>query len=582
MSLKTKLIILLIITGILLVILFHTAFNVIMRPSLEDQKIIFIETLKKKIRMALSFEAKSIEILCSNWAEWEGMAGYVMHPSEKFEKENFPEDIFVEEDMVDLVVAANHKREIVYSRAYDRRFFTIGREEIAPILDLMGLHEDLKAVPIDCIVNTGPGPMMISAEPLFAGGERDRAVGALILGRFISPNLMAGISAYVMEDVRASVFDKEEMETFWNRRVGKGDLFYTEDQGKLNIYYLLRDANGKPAVVFHTQTNNRLFQVVNQHVVTFIVITLLLVILLGGLLYLAIQTQILRRVRTISGTMKNIGGLKDLSLRIRRDRKKDEISHLVASINSMLDKLQQETASRELAEKAMLTHGKLASIGRMASCIGHEVNNPLLAISNSIQVIKKISRSKSSLFKEAVDISETEISRIRDIISNLLDFHRLEREEFCHNDVTEIIHKSLDVLKWSKKLGGANVVEEFQKGCLVYGSPVKLKQVFMNFILNAVEAMENQQDDATLRIRVVCKRKVSKPRFVEVHFIDNGPGIPDHIKNYLFEPFVSTKEVKGVGLGLYISYKIIASHRGEIIYNDDYKNGTHFIIKLPQ
>jgi C4-dicarboxylate-specific signal transduction histidine kinase len=106
----------------------------------------------------------------------------------------------------------------------------------------------------------------------------------------------------------------------------------------------------------------------------------------------------------------------------------------------------------------------------------------------------------------------------------------------------------------------------------------RLKQVFINFILNAVEASNNNKNKPVLQIEILPSRESD---FCEVHFKDNGPGILPKIKNRLFEPFVSTKEGKSVGLGLYISYKIIKSHHGEILYDDTYKEGAHFIIKLP-
>jgi C4-dicarboxylate-specific signal transduction histidine kinase len=329
--------------------------------------------------------------------------------------------------------------------------------------------------------------------------------------------------------------------------------------------------------------------VVNQHFITFIVIAALSIIFLGLLLYYSIQKYIILRMLNITDKMCKIESLEDLSKRIKEDRKYDEISHLIISINLMLDKLESEKVKRENAERTMITQGKLVSIGRLASCISHEINNPLLAIGNSVQVIKKISRSKSSLFKDALEICESEIERISDIISSLLDFHRLEKDEFTHLEVKEIILKSLDVLKWSKKLGSVKIIQKMGNNCFVYGSSAKLKQVFINFILNAAEAMESAKQgnesqaitndtDNTLRIEV--KNNKGK-NVVEIHFLDNGPGIPEEVKGHLFEPFVSTKEAKGVGLGLYVSYKIIGNHKGEIIYNNNYKKGTHFIVKLP-
>jgi len=176
-----------------------------------------------------------------------------------------------------------------------------------------------------------------------------------------------------------------------------------------------------------------------------------------------------------------------------------------------------------------------------------------------------------------------------------LDFHRLEKDEFAYLEVKETLQKSLDVLKWSKKLGATKITQKIESECVVYASSARLKQVFINFILNAVEAMESKNkspgiqqgiqgktnsNEANGTLQIEVKNNKGK-NLIEVHFLDNGPGIPNKVKGHLFEPFVSTKEAKGVGLGLYVSYRIIDNHKGEIVYNENYKKGAHFIIKLP-
>jgi signal transduction histidine kinase len=275
--------------------------------------------------------------------------------------------------------------------------------------------------------------------------------------------------------------------------------------------------------------------------------------------------------------MSRIEGLEDLSIRIEKDRQKDEISNLVSNLNLTLDKLENEKVNRENVEKAMMTQAKLASIGKLSSNIAHEINNPILAISNSIQVLKKNIKRKSELVNDAIEISESEIDRIRKIISGLLDFHR-SKKEFTPLNVKEVILQTLEVLKWSEKLKSTKIIYKIRKDCFVYGSSVKLEEVFMNLILNAVEAMDGTADKNILKIEV---QQTKGKNFVEIHFIDNGPGLSAEVKNSLFEPFVSTKENTGVGLGLYITYKLVNIHHGEIIYNENHKEGAHFIIKLP-
>jgi len=596
MTLKQKMVLSLIVTGAILLLLFYTAFHVTIRPSLEDQKAIYIETLKKKIRIALSIEKKNIGIHCNNWANWESMAHYVNNPSREFETEVFPDMVF-HEDIMDVVLVVKvgdeaNEEEILFYKGYkDNKFLDINQ---------MGIHNEIQQIKdivkrnpvvIRTLFNSSAGPLIAAANPIINGEKFKKVVGVLILGRFIDEKMQEKISRYTLEKITSLSFDAKTLNDFYSRHMKGKDLFYRENSDNLEIYYLLKDIHQHPAMMLYTRVNNQLFRGVYQHFIIFTVITALSIIFLGIMLYYFIQKHIIIRMQGIANTMDKIESLDDLSRRIKLDKKVDEISQLVSSINLMLDKLENEKLKRENAERTMITQGKLVSIGRLASCIGHEINNPLLAIGNSLQVIKKVSRSKSSLFRDALEICEAEIERISDIISSLLDFHRPEKDEFIHLEVKEIIRKSLDVLMWSKKLGPVKIIQKMENNCMVYGSSAKLKQVFINFILNAAEAMESadqgkdnetrtgtKDPDNTLRIEA----KYNKGKnVVEIHFIDNGPGIPEEVKGHLFEPFVSTKEAKGVGLGLYVSYKIIDNHKGEIIYNNNYKKGTHFIIKLP-
>jgi signal transduction histidine kinase len=578
MNLKNKLILLLLISGSILILLLYIAYRFTLHPSQEKQKGIFVDKLEKRLRIALAVEEKNIALLSANWADWESLALYVKSPSPEFEAEVFTDEIF-NEDMIDVALVVPVKGDILFCKGYKNSEF-LGPEhmKLSSVIDRIRSHIERQPKTMTAVISSGAGPVMIAAAPILGSESSKRLLGILLLGRFIDRKMMTNISAYTMEVVQSLDVEPGQLKDFYSRNMQGKDLFYKEDGETLKVYHLLKDINDEPAVVLVTSSDNEIFRVMNRHVIALVAFSLIAVVFLGVRIYFSIDKHIVKRVLTISRSMSKIEGLKDLSRRINKDNKSDEISRLVTDINIMLDKLEQEKTSREIAERSMITQGKLASIGRLASCIGHEVNNPLLAISNSIQVIKKLSRSKSTVFKEAIEISESELHRIRDIISSLLDFQRDHKKKLSQVDVKEVILKSLGVLEWSKKLGKTRVIRSLDDHCFVCGSPDRLKQVFINFIVNAVEAMENTTTEPLLQIDAKCS---ADRDFVEIHIADNGPGIPDEIKGHLFEPFVSTKETKGVGLGLYISYKIIDNHQGEIVYNDQYEKGAHFIIKLP-
>lgn len=578
MGLKKKLVRLLLIVGTGLIIMLYLAFQLTMKPSQKNQKIIFVEKLKHIIQSALSFEEKNIGLLGANWAEWDNMAQYVCNPSREFENDVFPDVIF-NEDMIDMVVVSNLEKEVVFYKGF-REGKSIPYQAMIISHEINRLSTLIKRNPrpVNAVIRSTAGPMLVVATPIIAGEKARDARGVLILGRFIGKAMLERISSYTVETIRPLGLKDPGLKAFHRDRMAGKNLFF-EDQGdKLTVFYLLRDISGGPAMILFTESDNELFRVLNTHFISLITFIAFTILLLGTLLYLAIEKVIVKRIFNITGTLDRIEGLEDLSNRIDKERGRDEIAILVANINNMLDKLENETKNRQIAERSMITQGKLASIGRLASCIGHEVNNPLLAISNSLQVIKKKNRSRSPMIKEALEISESELDRIRDLISSLLDFHRLEEQVFSIINVREVIQQSLSVLEWSRSLGQAHIIRDIDGDCTVYGSNSRLKQVFINFISNAVEAMENQPGESQLKIKIKPSRDKA---WVEVHFVDNGPGIPDNIKVHLFEPFVSTKEDKGVGLGLYISYKIIGNHKGEILYNHEYAGGAHFIIRLP-
>lgn len=298
---------------------------------------------------------------------------------------------------------------------------------------------------------------------------------------------------------------------------------------------------------------------------------------LASALYLLLDKYLVGRLQRISASIREFEKLRTPSMRVETEGGHDEISHLVSFLNTTLDHLEKERLNRERTEQLMIGQGKLASIGKLSSTIAHEINSPLLAIANSVQAIKQGVKRKSAPVAEALQISETEINRIRDIISGLLSFHHLEQERFSHLRLNEIIGESIDLVKWSHKPGVSRIIPRIDGDIMLFGSSVKLRQVFINLIMNALEAMADTEGT----LRVEAHQAADDKNSVEIHFIDNGPGIPDEIKEHLFEPFVSSISQKGVGLGLYISHKIIMNHNGQIFLKEGQRGGAHFIIRLP-
>jgi len=248
--------------------------------------------------------------------------------------------------------------------------------------------------------------------------------------------------------------------------------------------------------------------------------------------------------------------------------------------------LGEDISDRKRMEESLFTNEKLASIGKLAAGIAHEINNPLAAIAGCVEGL--ISRSKDDElvkvrafedFPEYLRIIDDEISRCKGIINNLLEFshtRELLRQEISIEDT---LNQTLQLLSHHKAFKHIKVVKELEAGCPpVVGNSGELRQVFLAMSINAVEAMN---ESGTLTIRTGTEVR-NDQTFVWVEFQDTGVGIPPQNLNKIFDPFFTTKPVgKGTGLGLSICYGIVRTHGGFIKVTSEERKGSLFQIYIP-
>jgi len=232
------------------------------------------------------------------------------------------------------------------------------------------------------------------------------------------------------------------------------------------------------------------------------------------------------------------------------------------------------------AERALMDAEKLAAMGRMAGIIAHEINNPLEAITNAFFLL----RNHPSLDEEArqlAEIGEKELTRVSHITRQTLGFYR-ESLKPVFVSICQVIDDVLDLQLRRLQLANITVEREYRTSARIQGFPSELKQVVLNLIGNAIQAMP---EGGRLRLKV-CER--TNPRTgrssVCMSVVDTGVGIlPEH-RNKLFEPFFTTKDEKGTGLGLWISRGIIHKYDGEIRFRTLFRpsgNVTSFQVLLP-
>lgn len=231
-------------------------------------------------------------------------------------------------------------------------------------------------------------------------------------------------------------------------------------------------------------------------------------------------------------------------------------------------------AELERSQSQLIQAEKMAAVGRMAASIAHEINNPLQAIQNSLHLSLHPALDEERR-RRYLQMAQQEVERLIQIVRRMLDFYRPASGTMQLLDINRPVEDALALA--SKRLQQAHiqVISRFSPDLpAVRGMANQLTQVFLNIIINAVEAMP---DGGTLWIGTAYHAEREQ---VVAAFRDSGPGIPAEVRVHLFEPFHTTKPT-GTGLGLAISYGIVERHEGTIRVESQPGSGATFIVSLP-
>ena len=324
---------------------------------------------------------------------------------------------------------------------------------------------------------------------------------------------------------------------------------------------------------------------------TFTLMAFLFVIFLLVILYFATSRIINPLQKMVIATQEIAKG--DLSHKVEVNSK-DEIGYLADSFNQMTADLKTanqkliewgktlekkvEERTKELREmqEHLIQSEKLASLGKLAAGIAHEINNPLGGILIYSHLLLEDTSKKSPHYENLKKIVK-ETSRCKDIVRGLLEFARPKEPEMTLININDAVDRSLAIVEGQTIFQNITLDKTYSSDLpKIVADESQLQQVFMNIIINAAEAMDGK-GKLSLRTSMNTDRT-----HIEIKISDTGHGIKEEDKKRLFEPFFSTKEVgKGTGLGLAISYSIIQKHQGTIEVESQEGKGSAFTIKLP-
>ena len=234
-------------------------------------------------------------------------------------------------------------------------------------------------------------------------------------------------------------------------------------------------------------------------------------------------------------------------------------------------------------EEQLVRSEKLAMAGQMAAGFVHEVNNTLAPITVYSYMLLQKKNELSPLFLRQIQTIHDCAWKALNMLRQMLDFSRQESKQFEDVDIIKLLENDQQLLEYRFRKGKVQVQKDYPRdSVMVMGNPGQLDQVFINLMINAIDAMDNG-GTLTIVVKLNCQYQDGQSvSLAEICFQDSGPGIAAANRENIFQPFFSTKgKGKGTGLGLFISHEIIEKHGGIIEVASELGQGARFVIKLP-
>jgi len=238
-----------------------------------------------------------------------------------------------------------------------------------------------------------------------------------------------------------------------------------------------------------------------------------------------------------------------------------------------------DVTARKQAEEGLIRSEKLASVGRMAATVAHEINNPLAAVMNLLYLARS-SKDCPQAIREDLSKAEAELKRVSHITRQVLGFHRESVGQKLVS-VGAVVDEAVDLFEIKIAAKRVNLEKEYGDSVRLMAVAGELRQILANLIANSLDAVS---EGGTIRLRVGESASPGAIRRVCITVSDNGAGIEPEALPYVFEPLFTTKESVGTGLGLWVSRQLVEKHGGSIRFRSSTRperRGTTFRVILP-
>jgi len=255
----------------------------------------------------------------------------------------------------------------------------------------------------------------------------------------------------------------------------------------------------------------------------------------------------------------------------------DEFRVLTTRVHGLMENIDRTKSELEQSQELLLNSEKMALVGKLSTEVAHSIRNPMTSINMRLFSLKR-NIDLTDVQKEDFEVVAEEMRRLDNIVRNFLEFSRPHKLKKQRINISTVVDMTLDLLFYRLELHSIKVIRK-QDACLplIEADPELLKEVFVNLMVNACEAIENGGEVIITEQEGVAE---NIGRAVVVKVADNGPGMSEELQKRVLEPFETTKP-QGTGLGLFIAVRIVKEHGGTLELHSTEGRGTTFIMTFP-
>lgn len=351
------------------------------------------------------------------------------------------------------------------------------------------------------------------------------------------------------------------------------DKAFVVDSWYIAAYKPVKDITGKTIGIIYTGIREGKYNKIKREAMTFVLLMILVTATIALILASYLMHYFISPIKALVESAKEIGNGNYLKVNIQSH---DEMGYLGEVFNKMVDALiEKDRRLMEHVERRILQTEKLASLGRLASGIAHEINNPLTGVLTYSSTL--LEDLKGTEYAEDINVIIEETLRCREIVKGILNFARDTRLEQVRTNLNHIITESLMILEKHVAFQNIKIIKELEPNLPDAHMDInQMKSVINNLAVNAADAMSG---GGALTVRTQTSQD---GKYLVMKMTDTGVGISEENMLKLFEPFFTTKEPgKGTGLGLAVTYGVVKRHKGFINITSKVGVGTTVEVQIP-